>query len=78
MGREGGGAKSLEGITYVYNVADPRRRNSLGICREKLSGREGPAVLAKSRGPIKSAGRSDSISASEKGREGGIIKSRAN
>lgn len=38
MGREGGGAKSLEGITYVYNVADPRRRNSLGICREKLSG----------------------------------------
>lgn len=22
MGREGGGAKSLEGITYVYNVAD--------------------------------------------------------
>lgn len=32
----------------------------------------------KSRGPIKSAGRSDSISASEKGKEGGIIKSRAN
>lgn len=77
MGREGGGAKSLEGITYVYNVADPRRRNSLGICREKLSGRARP-FWQKSRGPIKSAGRSDSISASEKGREGGIIKSRAN
>lgn len=51
MGREGGGAKSLEGITYVYNVVDPRRRNSLGICREKLSGREGPAVLAKKSRP---------------------------
>lgn len=51
MGREGGEAKSLEGITYVYNVADPRRRNSLGICREKLSGREGPAVLAKKSRP---------------------------